>query len=142
MFASRIANKFIYDTLSSTPGVTNVVTAIVRGLGYPPNVEYPACLFYMEAATYDSGQLAHAEHIDGEQMRFVVQVDDKGTSDVRIAPAAQAQLEALAGTVTNLDDGTQITFHATGEVPVTSYVDGGEFYQRLGTIYTVDVTRG
>lgn len=143
MFASRIVNKLIYDTLSATPGVTAVVgTRIVRGVGYPAGTTLPACLFYMEQSTYDAGQLAAAEHIDGERMRYVIRFDDVGTSDGRIAPAAEAALVALAGLVTTTGDGAQVTFHATGEVPLTSYVDGDTFYQRLGTVYTVDVTRG
>ena len=143
MFASRIVNRVIYQTLSATPGVTAVIgDRIVRGVGYPAGITLPACLFYMEQSAYDSGQLAGAEHIDGEQMRYVVRFDDVGHSDGRIAPAAEAALVALAGLVTDTDDGEQVTFHATGEVPLTSYVDGDTFYQRLGTIYSVTVTRG
>ena len=143
MFASRIVNRLIYQTLAETPGVTDVVgTRIVRGVGYPMGTALPACLFYMEQSEYDAGQLAGAEHIDGERMRFVVRFDDEGLSDAAIAGAAQAALEALAGLIVNTDDGEQVTFHATGEVPLTSYVDGDTFYQRLGTIYSVDVTKG
>mgnify|MGYP007115078142 CR=1 FL=1 len=143
MFASRIVNKIIYTKLAAATGVKNVVsTRIVRGVGYPPGTILPACLFYMEQSTYDAGQLAGAEHIDGERMRYVVRFDDVGTTDARIAPAAEAALTALAGLVTDAPTGEQVTFHATGEVPLTSYVDGDTFYQRLGTIYSVDVTRG
>jgi len=143
MFASRIVNRLIYQTLAATSGVTDVVDdRIFRGGGYPAGTTLPACLFYMEQSAYDSGQLAGAEHIDGEQMRFVVRFDDAGHSDARIANAAEAALYALAGLVTTTDDGYQVTFQAQGEVPLTSYVDGDTFYQRLGTIYSVHVTRG
>lgn len=143
MFYSRAVNALIYQTLAATPGLTDVVgTRIVRGVGYPAGITLPACLFFMEQSQYDSGLGAHAEHIQGESMRYVVRIDDVGTSDSRIASAAEAQLTALAGLVTDHPDGTQITFHAMGEVPLTSYVDGDTFYQRLGTIYSVDVTRG
>ena len=143
MFASRIVNRVIFQTLAATPAVTAVVgQRIVRGVGYPAGFELPACLYYMEQSTYDAGQLAHAEHIDGEQMRYVVRVDDRGLSDSRIAAAAEAQLLAFAGLETTADTGEQVTFSAIGELPLTSYVDGGQFFQRLGTIYSVDVTRG
>jgi hypothetical protein len=144
MFASRTVNKLIYDVLSATPGVTDVVdTRIVRGLSYPQKTTLPALLFYMEQSAY-SGALGtyQYEHILGEEMRFVVRLDDKGTSDTRIAPAAEAQLKALAGKSFDLDTGEQVTFAAQGEVPLTTYVDGDTFYQRLGTIYSVTVTRG
>ena len=143
MFASRIVNRLIYETLAATSGVTDVVDdRIFRGGGYPAGTALPACLFYLEQSTYDSGQLAGAEHINGERMRFVVRFDDVGHSDARIANAAEAALIALAGLVEDVDGGYQVTFHAQGEVPLTSYVDGDTFYQRLGTIYSVDVTRG
>jgi hypothetical protein len=143
MFASRIVNRLIYQTLSTTPGVTAVVgDRIVRGVGYPAGTTLPACLFYMEQSEYDSGQLARAEHIDGEHMRYVVRFDDVGMTDSRIAPAAEAALIELAGLDYKSSDGVQVLFSATGEVPLTSYVDGDTFYQRLGTIYRVDVTRG
>lgn len=143
VFASRIVNRLVYETLAATPAFTAVVgDRIVRGVGYPQGFTLPACLYYMEQSTYDSGQLAGAEHIDGEQMRYVVRVDDVGLSDSRIAAAAEAQLLALAGLVTAAATGEQVTFHATGELPLTSYVQDGQFFQRLGTIYSVDVTRG
>lgn len=143
MFGSRIVNRVIYDTLTASPDLTAVVgDRIIRGVGYPQGITLPALLFYMEQSSYDAGQLAGAEHIDGEQMRFVVRVDDEGTSDTRIVAAATAQLTALAGLIVDTPEGEQVTFQASGEVPLNSYVDGNTFYQRLGTIYTVTVTRG
>lgn len=145
MFASRIVNRVLYDTFTQTVGLTAVVgNRIYRGVAYPQGTQLPALLFYMEQSTYDAGgTTTKAAHITGEQMRFVVRLDDIGTSDTRIAPAAQAQLDALAGAIIDTPDGDQLTFVAIGEVPLTSYVDNdGTTYQRLGTIYRVDVTRG
>lgn len=145
MFGSRVVNRVIYETLSTTSALTAIVPAerIVRGVGYPQGITLPAVLFYMEQSSYDAGgHTERAEHITSESMRFVVRLDDKGTSDTRIAEAAQAQLDALAGAIIDTADGAQVTFQASGEVPITSYVDGEQFYQRLGTIYSVTVTRG
>jgi hypothetical protein len=145
MFASRVVSRVIYETLSSTPGVTNVVgDRIIRGLGYPQNTKRPALLFYMEYSVYEPGPVttARAEHLTSENMRFVVRLDDVGTSDTRIAQAADAQLTALAGLRIDTPDGHQVSFEATGEVPMTTYIDGEQTYQRLGTVYSVNVTRG
>jgi len=144
MFGSRIVSRLIYDTLSNTPGLTDVVgNRIVRGVAYPQRTALPACLFYMEQSAYSGAVGTYQyDHILSEDMRFVVQIDDEGTSDTRIAPAAEAQLRALAGKVFDLDTGEQVTFAALGEVPMTSYNDGERFFQRLGTIYSVTVTRG
>ena len=144
MHYSRVANRVLYQTLAGTAGFTAVVgNRIFRGLGYPAGTALPACLFYLEQSQYDAGQLAGAEHIDGAQMRYVVRLDDVGTSDARIAAAADAQLTALAGLIVDTDDGYQVTFSAMGEVPMSGgYVEGDTFYQRMGDIYRVDVTKG
>jgi hypothetical protein len=141
---SRVANRELYRALASAAAFTAVVgDRIHRGPGYPAGTALPACLFYLEQSTYDSGQLPGAEHIDGSQMRYVVRLDDIGSSDARIAVAADAQLEAMAGLIVDTDDGYQVTFTAMGEVPLSGgYVDGDTFYQRLGDIYRVDVTKG
>lgn len=144
MFGTRIVNRLIYDTLAATAGVTAVVgTRIVRGTAYPQETQLPALRFYPEQGAYDQlpGPVASA-YLTAETLRYVVAVDDAGTSDTRIAPAAEAQLAALAGLIVDTDDGHQVTFAALGEVPLTSYVDGDRIYQRLGTIYSVTVTRG
>ena len=68
MFASRIVSRLLYDVLSATPGVTDVVgDRIVRGVAYPQNTQLPALLFYMEQSAY-SGPLGtyQYEHILGE----------------------------------------------------------------------------
>lgn len=143
MFASRIVNRVLHDVLSSTSGVTAVVgDRIVRGTAYPPSMPLPAIRFYLEQATYDLQDAVNAEYLNGATLRYAVTVDDVGGSDARIAPAADAQLAALAGLRVDTDDGYQVTFVATGEVPLTSYLDGDQFYQRLGTIYHVTVTEG
>lgn len=144
MFASRLVSRLIYETLSATTAITDVVgTRIVRGTAYPQGTQLPALRFYMEQSDYAGARNTYQyEHILGETMRFVVSVDDVGTSDSRIAPAAEAQLRALAGKSFDLDSGEQVTFGAVGEIPITSYVEGERFYQRLGTVYSVTVTRG
>lgn len=144
MFGSRIVNRVIYETLSAAPALTAVVgNRIYRGVTYPQGTTFPAVLFYMEQSSYDAGgHTERAEHITAETMRFVVRCDDRGTSDTRIATAAQAQLDALAGLIVDTPDGEQVTFTAQGEVPITSYIDGDQTYQRLGTIYGVTVTQG
>ena len=141
---SDVVNRLLYATLTSTAGFTaEVGDRIFRGLGYPPGTALPACLFYMEQSEYDAGQLAGAEHVNGAQMRFVVRLDDVGTSNARILAAFRAQELALNGLVTTNDDGVQVTFTALGEVPMSGgYVEGDTVYQRQGTIYSVDVTRG
>lgn len=145
MFASRAVNRLLFGTLSATSGVTDVVAdRIVRGLAFPQGTQLPALRFYLEQSSYDFDGVGaiRADQIMGESMRYVVSLDDIGTSDQRIAPAADAQLAALAGRVFDLPTGEQVTFRAQGEIPITSYVDGGQVFQRLGTIYSVTVTRG
>lgn len=143
MFLSRVINRELYRLLSESPGVTSVVgNRIYRGLQYPEGVALPACLFYMEFAKWDGAvQTLPAEHLDSGEYRFVVRFDGEGASDTVIAPAAQAQLEAIAGAIVDTDDGYQVTFTATGETPVTSTFQGATQYQRLGTIYQVFISK-
>lgn len=142
MFFSRVVNKALYQILSNTSGLTAVVgQRIYRGYRFPEGVNLPACLFYMEQNAWDGPVInTPAEHLTAATMRFVVRLDDVGDSDGRIAPAAMAQLEALAGTIVDVD-GYQITFTAVGEVPITSSYEGATQYQRLGAIYQVSVTK-
>ena len=142
VFFSRIVNRAIYETLAADPVVSGVPGGIQRGTGYTQGTELPGVLFYMEQAQYDAGQLAGAAHLDGGSYRYVVRVDGTGASDTDIAPVAEAQLMALAGLVITTDDNYQVTFTAVGEMPMPSYIEDGDPYQRLGTIYSVDVTRG
>lgn len=142
VFFSRVVNQVIYATLAADPVVGAVPGGIQRGTAYRQGTTLPGVLFYMEQAQYDAGQLSGAEHLDGGSYRYVVRVDGAGSSDTDIAPIAEAQLVALAGLIHDTDDGEQVTFTALGELPLPSYIEDGDQYQRLGTIYSVDVTRG
>lgn len=140
---SVVVDREIDRLLRATPGVTAVVgQSIVQGAGFPQGTTIPALRFAMESSAYDAGQLAGAEHLTAAQMRYVVEIHDAGTSKGQIIPAYMAQREALAGLVLDTDDGFQLTFTAQGEVPLTSYLDGAQVYQRLGDYYTVTVTHG
>lgn len=141
---SVVVDREITRVLSMTPGVTNVVGgAIVQGAGFPQGTTTPALRFAMESSAYDAGgHTERAEHITSATMRYVVEIHDTGTSKGRIIPAYMAQRAALAGLVLDTDDGFQLTFTAQGEVPLTSYIDGAQVYQRLGDYYTVTVTHG
>ena len=143
-FFSRIVNRELYKALSATTALTNVVgTRIHRGHRFPGGIDLPGCLFYMENSSYDTGlHNVQAEHITSGTYRYVVEVHGIGESDSTIAPAADGQFAKLAGTAINTTDGYQITFTAMGEIPLTSSWDGEQPYQRLGTIYHVDVTQG
>lgn len=143
-FLSRIVNRELYTALAGTTALTNVVgTRIHRGNRLPGGVALPACLFYMESSAYDTRMSnVPAEHITSGSYRFVVEIHDRSESDSRIAPAAEGQFAALAGTEMYTDDGYQITLTAQGEVPLTTSWDGETQYQRLGTIYQVYVTKG
>ncbi len=144
MFLSRVINEELYRVLSTTPGVTAVVgDRIYRGYQYPQDTPLPACLFYMEQASWDGAvHTVQAEHLNSGQYRFVVRLDDQSNSDNTIAPAAQAQLDALAGLQIYTDDGYQLTFTALSETPITSSYEGDTQYQQLGTIYQVFVGKG
>jgi hypothetical protein len=143
MFGSMIVATALEAVLNDTAAWTDVVGEhTYRGRVAPAGIRGPFGRFYLESSAYDAGQLAAAEHITAESMRWVVAVDVKGPSNASILPAARAQLQALAGLVYITDDGYQLTFTAQGEVPMTEYLDGDQIYQRLGTIYSVTVTHG
>lgn len=144
-FLSRIANRVMYQTLAEAPDVGGEVGPgnIQRGTGYRQGTTLPAVLFNMEAASYDAGgHTEQAEHITAGTYRYTVRVDGDGSSDNDIAPIAEGQLRALAGLIVDTEDGYQLTFQALGEMPMPSYIEDGAPYQRLGTIYSVTVTRG
>ena len=143
-FLSRIVNRELFKALSDATDLTAVVgDRIHRGNRLPGGVRLPACLFYMEASSYDTRMdNVPAEHITSGSYRFVVEVHDQGESDSRIAPAAEGQFARLAGTQIYTDDGYQLTFTAMGEIPFTNDWDGETPYQRLGTTYQIYVTKG
>lgn len=144
MFGSRIVKRVIYEVLSADPDVTAVVgDRIHYGANHPQGTKLPALLYYVEMANYPEGPVttARGELLHAEDFRFVVRVDDAGTSDSRIAPAAEAQLKALQGLEYITDDGAQVLFAAVGEVPVAPYDEGGTRYQTLGTVYSVELRR-
>lgn len=141
---SRVARKVIDAALRASLGVTGIVGQEIHyGLNYPQGTNFPACLYRMESSEFDgvvsTGQY---EHLTGAQMRFVIQFDDKGGSDDVIALAWDAMMGAITGKIIDTADGDQVTFRPQGEAPLPPYNDGGTRFQRIGTIYSVTVTRG
>jgi hypothetical protein len=144
MFGSRIVKRVIYEVLSATPGVTDVVGPRIHyGANYPQGTALPALMYYVEQADYGEGTITtdSAEQLREANFRFIVRVDDTGNSDSRIAPAAEAQLAALHGLVVDTDSNEMITFAAIGEVPMSPYDEDGTRYQTLGTVYSVELRR-
>ena len=145
---SRIVRGVIYRELSAHSGVTDVVgDRIHYGLNAPQpgqgDPSFPYCLYLMEQSAFDGAVGTYQyEHILSAEMRFSVQFHDTGSSDARIAAAWTAMMDALAGEVFDEPDGVQVTFSAQGETPVPPFNEGGRRYQRLGTTFSVTVTRG
>jgi hypothetical protein len=147
MFASVVVSDYVYETLSALSEVTSVIppTRMTGAMAVPEGTGLPALLFHMTASQYGGPvQATAAENVNSETIRLEVRAIDDGTSDSAIYPAAMAQFEALSGTHAEhtLDGDTySLDFIAVGEIPITTLVDGANFYRQLGTIYQVDVFR-
>lgn len=145
---SRIARGVIFRELSTTAGVVAVVGKNIHyGVNAPQSSHgepsFPYCLFQMEFSAFDGAVGTYQyEHILSADMRFTVEFHDVGMSDNRIADAWVAMMEALSGQVFDEPDGTQVTISSLGETPVPPINEGGRRYQRLGTTFSVTVTRG
>lgn len=144
MFGSVIANREIYRILAADPGISSVVGDRIFALRVVPSGKsLPAILFYPEQSTYDAGgTTTRAEHITGEELRYVVRVMDSGTSTTRIESVAMAQLAALAGLQIDAATGERVTFAANGEFPLFSEQVGDQTYRYLGTVYNVTIDNG
>lgn len=144
MFGSLIVNREIYRILSTNAAITAVVgDRIFSGRRIPQGKLLPALLYYPESSVFDSGgTTTRAEHITGETLRYVVRIQDRGTSTTSISAGAKAERAALAGLIMTAQSGESLTFTANGGFPLTDSYDGDQMYLDLGTIYNVTVDSG
>lgn len=147
MFASVAVSDYVYEVLSATPGVTNVVpnTQFSGAMVAAQGMALPVVIFHMTASQY-GGVLdsTPAANVNSETIRFEVRVIDDGTSDSTIYPVAKAAFAALSGVNVShsFDSATwNLTFTAVGEIPLTTLMDGANLYRQLGVILSVDVFR-
>lgn len=147
MFASVAVSDYVYDTLSATPGVTNVIpnTQFSGAMVAAQGMALPAVLFHMTGSQYGGVMdSTPAANVNSETLRFEVRVIDDGTSDSTIYPVAKAAFAALSGVnaAHSFDGDTwTMTFTAVGEIPLTTLMDGSNLYRQLGVILSVDVFR-
>lgn len=147
MFGSLIATRAIYAALSGNPAITNVVGNSIHSTTIVPSgASLPAIIFYMAQSTYGGAVGTElAEHIDSETVRFEVRAICKGTSSAPIEPVAYAQLEELAGSSHDIvvaGVSYLVSFTALGETALNTLIDGANVYKQLGTVYSIDMTRG
>lgn len=142
MFGTRIAKRFVYAVLSGEAAVAAVVGARLYPLrNVPQEGAYPAGFYYPEDAPY-AGPIVSSGLPDAQRVRMVVRFADGGYDDAAILPAAEAAFLALHGAEADID-GFHVTAAATGEWPLTDYVDAVEGAAvptvELGLILEVDV---
>jgi hypothetical protein len=139
-FGSELVAGIVVAELSGIEDVTDVVGSRMFGtMMVPQGQGLPALLTYAENSVYPQPSL-HAG-IDVEVLRIVVRIICQGSSTEPILDAALAQQEALHGLVVE-QDGSHVTFMASGAVPLTTLQDGGVTYRQLGTTYSVEITSG
>jgi hypothetical protein len=148
-FASRIVRKVIHDVLGNVPEFMGPINNQFHyGLNHPQTTRVPAALHYMEQNDYGEGAVntANIDDVNRATFRWVVRVDDHGTTDGRIVGAAEAQLTTLHGLSVDTTDGegrnVTVAFRATGEIPMPPYDDDNVRHQTLGSTYSVELTRG
>ena len=149
MFASRAVRKIVHEALGSVPEFMDPINnQFTYGVNHPQNTTLPAALHYMEQNDYGEGAVNTdtVDDINEANFRWVVRVDGTGKSDSGIIGPAEAQLYALHGhefDTTYNGRNVTVRFHAIGEIPMPPYNDdSGTRYQQLGTIYSVELTRG
>jgi hypothetical protein len=139
-FGSELVAGIVVAELADIEDVTDAVGSRMYGTSFVPHtIADPVLLTYAENSTYPEPSLHNP--IDVEVLRIVVRLICKGGSTEPILDAALAQQEALHGLVVE-QDGSHVTFMASGAVPLTTLQDGGVTYRQLGTTYSVEITSG
>lgn len=150
MLASRIVAPIIYAEVLGLPEVSDAIgDRLYNSLTLPQGVALPAGLFYLEFAPYGTSSMGSgiAGMLTAETMRWVVRFLVQDSSDDAILAATEAQLKRLHNARFDVPasggyPSYVVNFDAQAEYPLTSFVDGGDEYRQLGTVYTVDVTSG
>lgn len=150
MLASRIVAPIIYAEVLSLPEVSDAIgDRFFNSLTLPQGEALPAGLFYLEHAPYGNAAMGSgwAGALTIETMRWVVRFMVQDASDDAILAATEAQLKHLHNYEVDIpasggNPPYHVYFSAQAEYPLTSFVDGGDEYRQLGTVYSVEVTSG
>lgn len=148
MFATEIVAAAVVAELGGLAAVTDTVGDRLLNSTYVPLDEaLPALLTYAEDAPYTGGPIGSrvAGPIATQDVRQIVRIVCEGRSTDPIHEAAEAQLEHLDGRRIRhhaRGRGYLLIFTALGEVPLNTLAEDNVDYRQLGTIYSVEVTRG
>lgn len=148
MFGTELVSTILVRVLQplavANGNLAGPVAAPLLSQGY----QLPAVLMYPEFSSYDGPMMSRqiGGSISSEQLRMVVKAVCKGESTTPILDFCEAQIAFLDGFIVDAEayrgSTYQVTFTANGEIPITTQIDGGEFYRQLGTVYDVHITRG
>lgn len=143
-FGNLIVEPLLYSLFTGDTGISGTVGNSIHSLTYvPQGATVPALLYYQEHSRVDGPVTTNqVDHINGETMRYVVRIMDTGTSYNRIKEAARAQRRLLGGLIVTAPTGEQVTFTYLQNFSPNSSFQDGQGYRHLGSIYSVDVTRG
>lgn len=145
MFGTEEAARIVTRELKALPAVTSVVGSRIYYLPvFPPDAAFPGCLLYPQYTEYDGSIDSDGdpvfERVDME-VRFIAE----GKSASPIRDAAKAQRAALANAqFDEVIDGHNwhVQFTPISEVALPALIEGTTYYRQLGTVYTIEFTRG
>ncbi|MGB3330694.1 MAG: hypothetical protein WBA46_17160 [Thermomicrobiales bacterium] len=145
---SEIASEVMNTQLQGIPALVSVVGDRLTNSPFIPNdMPFPACYFYPVDASYAGpmgkrprGQIA----FELVAMSFSLVCEGESTEPIRAAHLAQ--LLALDGKGFDYTDDAgahyRVVFTAEGEVLPTRLMEAKQPFRRLGTLYSVEITRG
>jgi hypothetical protein len=145
MFASVVAARILASVLTGVPEVIALTGArLLYDMVVPADIALPAGLFYFENPQYTT-PIGNGALPTGQTLRGVVRMIDDGESFLPLEDAAYAQFEALHGKRFDLEHRGHmwlVTVDAMQEYPLPTVTVRDQPYRQLGTIYSVNVTRG
>ena len=136
MFTAEAAAAYFHEQALTVSDVTAAVGDRVVNLSLvPQDLPLPALLHYAEAVNYTGPTVT--EYITSE-IRYLFRFICKGESTQPIAAAAEALRLHMNGNY-GFGNGFQFEWEATGEWPITTVAEGGDFYRMLGVYFRVIV---
>lgn len=145
---SEIASEVTNTVLLGLPEVVATIDDRLTDSPFiPSDMEFPALYFYPVDASYDGPMGKRPRgRISFETVAMSISIVCEGETIGPIREAHLAQLVAFDGQGFDYTDDAgahyRVVFTAQGEMLPTRLMEAKRAYRRLGTLYSVEITRG
>lgn len=145
MFGTEEAARIVTRELKTLSRVTDVLGNRIFYLPvYPHDAAFPGGLIYPQYTEYDGSIDSDGDPVF-ERVDLEVRFIAEGKSATPIRDAAKAQRAHLSNAhFDEVIDGHNwhVQFTPVSEVALPALMEGTSYYRQLGTVYTVEFTRG